>query len=418
MGEVLRAATREPGRNGRVRGAPAAGEAPDAAADGGPPLRILHVITSLARGGAQTHLLELVRGQKQRGHSVELAFFKDRDLFDDFVKLGVYPMPLQMDGTVSSALLGQVWGLVTSIKPDVLHTHLLKADAYGAVAGHFGGARVTIASKHNDEEALRRPLVARLHGWLSRWDDRVIVLSDHVGRYVVEVGRVRPEKIRRVYYGIHMNRPIALAESQVRDVRREFGLPPAGPFILTVGRLDPQKGHPDLFDAMRLVGARFPDARLVVVGGAQQASEAYVAYLREQAAEPDLAGKIVFAGQRTDVPRLMAACDVFALAPLWEGFGLVFAEAMAAGKPVVGTRVSAVPEVVLDGETGILVPPEDPEALAGAIIRLCDDPAERRRLGNNGYRRVREHFTADRMVDETIAVYREALADKERGRRA
>ncbi|MGH2351679.1 MAG: glycosyltransferase family 4 protein [Chloroflexota bacterium] len=384
------------------------------APDGDRPLRILHVITSLARGGAQMHLLELMRGQKRRGHTLELAYFKDQEMVEDFLPVAGYPFPLGMENLASAALLGRLWGLVSAVKPDVLHTHLLKADAYGAVVGRFGPARVTIASKHNDEAALRRPWVARLHGWLSRWDDRVIVNSDHVGRYVVETGRVPAEKIRRIYYGISMDRPLALAESQVREIRREFELPAHGPFLLSVGRLDPQKGHPYLIEAMRAVGRRLPDARLVVVGAPQQGNEEYVARIRAMAAEADLVGTIVFAGQRHDVPRLMAACDVFVLASLWEGFGLVFAEAMAAGKPVVGTRVSAVPEVVLDGETGLLVPPEDPDALAAAIIRLCEDLAERRRLGNNGYQRVRQHFTASRMVGETIAVYREALAEQRR----
>ena len=382
-------------------------------------LRILHVITSLARGGAQAHLLELTRNQRRRGHAVEVAYLKDPDMVDDFVPVVGPPISLSL-GTVSrAALLGRLWGLVAAIKPDVLHTHLLKADAYGALAGRLGGARVTIASKHNDEAVLRRRWVAHVHGWLSRLDDRVIVLSDHVGRYVVEVGRVPASKIRRVYYGIGLDRPLALADSAVREVRREFELPPAGPFILCVGRLDPQKGHPYLFAAMREVGRRFPDARLVVAGtappGAQQASAGYAAQLRRQATEPDLAGRIIFAGERRDVPRLMAACDLFVLASLWEGFGLVFLEAMAAGKPVVATRVSAIPEVVLDGETGLLVPPRNSDALAAAIVRLCEDPAERRRLGSNGYQRVRRHFTAARMVDETLAVYRESLAEKSRG---
>jgi len=392
---------------------PAADSGPrNLAADGLPPLRILHVITSLARGGAQAHLLELMKGQQRRGHQLELAYFKDPDMVPGFRPVAPFPSNLGIDATASGALLGRLWGLVSAYKPDVLHTHLLKADAYGAVAGRFGAARATIASKHNDEAALRRWWVARLHGWLSRWDDRIIVLSDHVGRYVTEVGRVPPEKIRRVYYGISMDRPLALSEGQVREVRRDLGLPPSGPFVLSVGRLDPQKGYPYLIEAMREVLEVLPDARLVIVGGAQQASAPYVADLRTMAAAPDLAGKVLFAGERTDVPRLMAACDVFALASLWEGFGLVFAEAMAASKPVVATNVSAIPEVVVDGETGILVPPANPPALAQALIRLCQDPAERRRLGRNGYHRVRMHFTADRMVDETIAIYREALAEK------
>jgi glycosyltransferase involved in cell wall biosynthesis len=393
----------------------AAARNPESAADGKRPLRILHVITSLARGGAQAHLLELMRGQRARGHTLELAYFKDPDMVEDFYPVAGFPTALEMGTTASAALLGRLWGLVSAVKPDVLHTHLLKADAYGAVTGRFAGARVTIASKHNDEAALRRPWIARLHGALSRLDDRVVVISDHVGRYMIDVGRVPPSRIRRIYYGISMNRPLALSPTQLREVRRELGLPAAGPFILCAGRLDPQKGHPYLLEAMRDVLRRSPDARLVIAGAAQQASEEYVRSLREQAADPELVGKVIFAGERRDMPRLMAACDMLSLASLWEGFGLVFLEAMAAAKPVVATRVSAVPEVVEDGETGILVPPRDPSALAKAIALLCDSPAERQRLGLNGYRRARRHFTADRMVDETTALYREALGENGAG---
>ena len=387
------------------------------AADGGPPLRILHVITSLARGGAQAHLLTLMRGQKRRGHEVELAYLKDPVMTREFAD--VVPLPLQTHLGIAelgerayAAILGRLWGLVSAARPDVLHTHLLKADAYGAVAGRFGGARATISSKHNDEAPLRRRPVALLHGWLSRLDDRVIVLSDHVGRYVTTVGRVPAHKVRRVYYGIDLNRPIALAHSAVRGIRRELDLPPEGPFLLCVGRLDPQKGHLTLLDSMARILQREPDARLVLVGGAQQAEPDYVAALRTRAAAGDLVGKVVFAGERTDVPRLMAACDVFVLTSEWEGFGLVLVEAMAAGKPVVATRVSGIPEVVLDRETGILVPSRNPEALATAVLKLLADPAEQRRLGTNGYHRVHTYFTADRMVDETIAIYREALAGR------
>ena len=381
-------------------------------------MRILHVITSLARGGAQAHLLELMKGQKDRGHEVELAYFKDPEMVPDFAPVSGLPFALNMDELASAGLLGRFWGLTAAIKPDVLHTHLLKADAYGAVVGRFGGTRVTVSSKHNDEVALRRNRTARLHGLLSRLDDRIIVCSDHVGRYMIEVGRVPAKKIQRIYYGIDLDRPLALAGAQERELRQEHGLPPRGPLLLCVGRLDPQKGHPYLIEAMHDVVARFPEARLLVVGAAQQGSEEYVAALREQAAAPELVGKIVFAGERRDVPRLMAACDVFVLASLWEGFGLVFAEAMAAGKPVVGTSVSAVPEVVADGETGLLVPPRDPRALAAALLRLLGDPEERRRMGRNGYARVRERFAAGRMVDETLAVYEAVLAARSGRRRA
>jgi glycosyltransferase involved in cell wall biosynthesis len=381
------------------------------------PLRILHVITSLARGGAQAHLLTLMRGQKRRGHHVELAFLKDPVMTQDFAD--VVPLPLQTNlgsgqpgENAYAALLGRLWGLVSAIKPDVLHTHLLKADALGAIAGRFGGARVTVSSKHNDEAPLLRRHISIAHGLLSRLDDRVIVLSDYVGRYAMQVGRVPPHKMRRVYYGIDLDRPIALAPSAVRALRRDLDLPPEGPFLLCVGRLDPQKGHLTLLESMSLVLRDEPAARLVLVGGAQQASPGYVAQLRTRAAGPDLAGKVSFAGERTDVPRLMAACDLFVLASEWEGFGLVLVEAMAAGKPIVATHVSGIPEVVLHGESGILVPPHDPTKFAAAVLELLADNAERDRLGSNGYRRVHTLFNADRMIDETIGVYREALAER------
>jgi len=110
----------------------------------------------------------------------------------------------------------------------------------------------------------------------------------------------------------------------------------------------------------------------------------------------------------------MAACDLFALASRWEGFGLVFAEAMAAAKPVVATRVSAVPEVVLDGETGLLVEPDDVEGLASAIGRMVSDGALRARMGSAGYRRVQREFGAPRMVRETLATYRDVIATRAR----
>jgi len=119
----------------------------------------------------------------------------------------------------------------------------------------------------------------------------------------------------------------------------------------------------------------------------------------------------LFLGIRRDIPALLAACDVFVMASRWEGLGLVFLEAMAARRPCLSTRVSAIPEVVVDGETGLLVPPDDPEALAQGMARLASDPALCAQLGAAGERRVRERFGLDRMVDETLAVYRR-VADR------
>jgi glycosyltransferase involved in cell wall biosynthesis len=406
--------------------------APRSEGDGGA-LRILHVITSLARGGAQTHLLELVKGQRARGHYVEVAYLKDAEMVPDFVPVsrgngdprGGLPIPVGnadddgfgrgVDGIVGVA--GRVMAAITSIQPDVLHTHLLKADALGAAVGWLARVgrsrampRAIISSKHNDEAVLRRPMIARIHGFLSHADDAIICCSDHVANYVTSVGRAPSDRTRRVYYGIDLARPVELGAERRTEVRAELGISDRAELVLGVGRLDPQKGWPDLLDAMATVVVSRPRAHLLIVGGAQQGDERFVASLKGRATSPDLAGRVTFAGVRTDVPVLMASCDVFAMASRWEGFGLVFAEAMAAAKPVVATRVSAVPEVVKDGESGILVEPGDVGGLSSAIVRILSDRPLSGRMGVAGYQRVRERFGASRMVDETVAVYRDVLA--------
>lgn len=423
-------------------------------------LRVLHVITSLARGGAQAHLFHLARGQRRAGHAVDVAFFKDPVLVPEFGASlclgearaaadgrGHRPPPgesgrlidLEARATLSPGLLRRLVRLIRAGRYEVVHTHLLKADVYGALAVRLAypfarprqvsdtaadaqgpialsasqnrgrrGRPALVASKHNDEQVLRGSLVGRLHGLISRLDDRVIAISDHVLRYMATTGRVPADRLRRIYYGLELGedgyRPNPNSQT-LCSVREEFVLPPLGPLLLSVGRLDPQKGHADLLVAMREVLAAQPDARLLVVGESQVAPSEYRKQLLALAARPELAGRVVIAGERRDVPRLLAACDVFVMASHWEGFGLVFLEAMAAGKPVVATRVSAVPEVVADGETGLLVPMGEPAAMAAALLRLCRDPELAGRLGQAGRARVRDRFAAQRMVEDTLAAY-------------
>ncbi len=369
--------------------------------------RVLHVITSLHRGGAQRHLHILVAGQRAAGWSVDLAYLKDPYLVDQFEGVARRVIDLRAGATVSPLVIPRLVRLIRAGQYDVVHTHLLKADAYGAVAARLAGGVVLISSKHNDEAVLRRPLVGPVHGWLARLTDRVIVLSDHVGRYMRDRGHVPSERLRRVYYGIIPNSGAVTAAAGAA-VRTEFGVPAEAPLLLTIGRLDPQKGHLDLLAALRQVVVALPAGQLIIAGAPQQASMDYEQALHGAAAAPELAARVHWAGHRDDVPALLAACDIVVQPSHWEGFGLVLVEAMAARRPVVATAVSAIPEVIRDGETGLLVPPHNPDALAGALLQLCGDPERRARLGAAGAARVQTHFTAERMVRETLAVYADA----------
>jgi len=374
-------------------------------------VKVLHLITTLDVGGAEMHLLSQVRGQSERGHEPSVVYLKGAGtLADDFRAAGARSVE-------RAAGLGGLVALARAMRrADLVHTHLLKADALGAVVALLCGRRARlVASKHNDEQVLTRPLVSRVHGLIGRVPRRTIVLSDHVGRFFVEHGRLRPERITRIYYGLDpvpFERAAAERDAHRTRLRSELGTPDDAVVFLCVARFAPQKAHHVLVEGFARARARSAaPLELWLVGddpfgdGRQRAEEA--------ARRFEVTDGVRFLGIRRDVPHLMAASDVFTMTSLWEGLGLVFLEAMATGLPVLASGVSAVPEVVVDGETGRLVPPNDPAAWAAAAVDLAADPATRARYGTAGAARRRERFGLPRMIDETLEVYA-AVADPAR----
>ena len=371
-------------------------------------MKILHVVTTLDVGGAEMHLLAQVRGQCARGHQVRVAYLKGHGtLVDDFLGAGADSAVPVGSGP------GAIVQLVREMRwADLVHTHLLKADVLGAVAATLAGRRARLVSgKHNDEQVLKRPLVSLVHGLVGRLPRVTIVLSDHVGRFVEQYGRVPRVRQERIYYGLDptpFEQAAAVGSAAIQETRRELGIGADEVVFTCVARFAPQKAHDVLLRAFAEARTTRPDLRLLLVGDdpfgdGRRRAEAV-------AKELGVHGPAIFAGIRRDVPRLLAASDVFTMASLWEGLGLVFLEAMACNLAVLSTNVSAVPEVVIEGETGRLVPPADAPALARAMVALAADAPGRRQMGERGAKRVRAAFGLDRMVDETLDVYRRVLA--------
>ena len=177
----------------------------------------------------------------------------------------------------------------------------------------------------------------------------------------------------------------------------------------SLGRLHPQKGFSDLLTAFAQVRQRIPSVRLFVAGDGELRDD-----LEAQARSLGMAAVVTFAGVRADVSEVLAALDVFVLPSLWEGMPNAVLEAMASGLPVVATAVGGTPEVVVDGVTGLLVPPQDPGALAQAIGHLLRDPDLRRRMGRAGRRRVEEHFDVRETVRQVESLYETLLREKGR----
>ena len=362
----------------------------------------MEIITTLGVGGAEMHLLALTRGLLARGHAPEVVYLKgEGELAGDFLTSGipVHKIPMERASQAPAAILG-IRKFLRRAKPDVVHTHLLKADSIGAVSALLSGhRRVLLSSKHNDERALLHPVFSRVHGALSGLDRRVIVLSDHVGRFVAEHGRVWPGKIRRVYYGVD---PERFESAQADGLREELGLRKEDFVITCVARFAPQKAHDVLLRALSQGLLENPNLRMLLVGDDPFGD--HRARAEAVAKDLKLGDRVRFLGIRRDVPRILAASDLFAMSSLWEGLGLVFLEAMAARLPIVASRVSAVPEVVPHGTAGLLVPPSDPTAMARAFISIAAREDRGRALGEAGRVWVRERFGVDRMVDETLLV--------------
>ena len=316
-------------------------------------MKIQHVITTLDVGGAEVHLLSQVRGQVARGHEVRVAYLKGEcRLTPEFLEAGA----TAVERVSPLALIGRMR------KSDLVHSHLLKADMVAAVA-----ALVTLSwgrllsSKHNDERALLNPVFSFIHGVLGRLPRRTIILSKHVVEFFVDHGRLPRERIRQVYYGLDPEpfEAAAALEPADREARRaELGLAPTDCTLICVARFAPQKRHDLLLEA-------FAKARAELAADEGEAERAGLAMLlvggdpfgdgrdraEAKAAELELGDSVQFLGIRRDVPDLYGLSDVFVMCSQWEGLGLVFLESMAAGLPVAATGVSAVPEVVLDGET-------------------------------------------------------------------
>ncbi len=371
-------------------------------------MRILHVISTLDVGGAEVHLLSQVRGQVARGHEVRVAYLLGQGtLKNDYLSAGASCVRCVGKG------LAAPWRLRVDLKwAQLVHSHLLRADMITALAVVlFGNRRRLISGKHNDERALLKPVGSFLHRCFGRVPARSIVLSDHVGRFVEKHGHLARQHQSRVYYGIDpapFERAAADREGR-QALRAEFGFGEDDVVFLCVARFAPQKAHEVLLAAHAAARSKGP-VRLLLVGGDPfgDGVERAQSVARELGVLGD--SSCQFAGIRRDVPALLGAADVFVMASRWEGLGLVFLEAMAAGLPVLATDVSAIPEVVLDGATGRLVKPDDAQAMAAAMVELAQSKSMREEFGRAGHARVLSHFGLDRMVDETLGVYGEVLA--------
>jgi glycosyltransferase involved in cell wall biosynthesis len=354
----------------------------------------LHIDTARTWRGGQNQVLVTVMGLRALGHRTMLVA-NPNGVLRQRAKEGLDLLPLAPRTEMDLNAAWRLSRVMKQLKPDVLHAH----DPHGV-------AMAALALSMSTELA-KPPLVAsrrvdfHLRGnSLSRWKYRQVdcfICASATIRQMLIADGVPEVRAVVVHEGIDLEHVDAAPPASIHE---DLRLPHGAPIVGNVAALVPHKGQRHLIEAATQVLPQVPDARFVIAGEGELRPA-----LERQIKEHRLEKHVLLAGFRPDVLSLHKAFDIFVMSSITEGLGTSLLDAMACGKPIVATRAGGIPEVVVDGETGILVAPRDDRALASAIVTLLRDESLRHRMGEAGRARVRTHFSAERMVQDTLRVY-------------
>ncbi len=386
-------------------------------------LNVMQIILDLKRAGAQEVVRTLAEYLQTNDCTVTVCTFQDGPVRSDIEKLGVKVemlrrprysvvfLPLFL--VEMRRIRREMARLIETYHVDVAQTHILEVLNFLVLSlrGH-ADLRLVLWTIHNVEF-----LPTQKH-WLlksKRWVYRLLyrLLAARVDGYIAVSDEVRQSLLRQL--GPIQDKIFTICNAvNLRTFERvgdrvalcaQLGLVPESHLIAVVGRLTEQKGHCYLIEAAQSVVETYPETHFLFIGDGELRHD-----LQQQVQQAALSRHIHFLGIRNDVPDLLAAADLFVLPSLWEGLSMALLEAMAAGKPIVATSVSGTIQAMAHGETGLVVPPRDSQALAGAIAQLLSNPAQAQTLGQAARQHVVANYGAQKQAREHLALYHQLLS--------
>ena len=364
--------------------------------------RVLQVVLSLTPGGTEHLVVEMCKRLSDSFEVTVCCLDEDGAWAAEVRAHGVEVVSLRRRGGFRPELGRRIAGIAAERRIDLLHCHQYSPFVYGRIAKFWNSSLKLVYTEHGRLSDAPPTWKRRtVNPWLARFDGAIVAVSDELRRYMIDA-RFPPSRVGVIRNGIEVGaRPLPAGR---RAARRALGIDDQTFVAVSVARLDSVKDFGTLLEAFAVVRRQSGRARLLIVGdGPERAS------IAERAAQPDLEGAVDLIGFRSDARGLMAAADVYVNSSISEGISITILEAMAAGLPVVATSVGGTPEVLSDGENGMLVPSRDSERLASAILTLILDPERRATLAAAARRRLETAFTIDRMVDEYVSTYRRLL---------
>jgi glycosyltransferase involved in cell wall biosynthesis len=362
------------------------------------PLSIVHVLGSLHVGGGERIALLLAQHHLAEGHRLSVVSLEQPPgggLFTEFARAGVAVHTVPKGPGFDASLFPRLYQTFRSIRPDVVHTHNPPPQIYAIGPAKLAGARV-VHTKHGPHPDAWHRLWLRRGG--AALADSFVVISPMTAEFAKKLRESSERKMTVVQNGTDLDRFHPDAQAR-RATREKLGVPDDAVLVGTVGRMAKVKNHALLVRAAApLLGPRL---HLAIAGGGAEAA-ATAALVKELGLE----AHVHLVGEISAIPAFLAGLDVFALSSDTEGLPLSLAEAMGVRLPVVSTSVGGVPLVVVEGETGLLVPKGDEGALREAIARLASDPDLRDRMSARGREVAIERYSAERMAREYMALYR------------
>lgn len=368
-------------------------------------MKVLSVSTHCNIGGISNYMLTLAKALTARGVETLIAT-SGGNLEGELRRAGIPHRTLAIDTKfelhpkVFLAAL-RLRRIVEDEKVDIIHAHTRVSQVAALLAARLTGV----------------PFVTTCHGYFRRrlrkvfdtWGSTVIAISGAVKQHLEEDLGVDAGRIALVYSGVDTARfDGEMSDDEVREAKRSLGLKD-GPVVGTIGRLSPVKGQAYLVDALALLIAKRPAIQGLIIGdGAEKEA------LRSRARALGIEDSVRFVSSNVDTRRFLSLMDVFVFPSVKEGLGIALLEALAAGRACVASRIGGIGDIITDGLNGLLTAVGDPPGIAGAVLRLIDDPALCRTMGQAGRRLVADRFTVERMADEVLKVYRQTVREEAR----
>ncbi len=348
-------------------------------------LNVLYITLNLGQGGAERVVINLAKALNRSKFKPTVCCLYDKGSFAEEVeKENIKVVALNKKSKIEPSIIGKLVGIIRENDIHIVHTHLWGANFWGRVAAKIAKTPIIIATEHN-EDIWKSKFYFLLDKWLARWTDKVIAVSNSVKNFYVSKAGLDAKKIEVIHNGINVNKGKG-NQFSISRLKKELGINGDESVLAVIGRLVPQKGHRYFLMALKELLAKYRIRGLIIGSGPLEQE------LREFSQNLGLEGNVIFTGFRQDVPNLLKTIDILVMPSLREGLPITALEAMAAGVPVVATKVGGTPEVIIDGQTGTLVAPNNHTALKEGIRRLIDDSNLSSQIISNAKTRIKAEF--------------------------